>query len=176
VPVVPTSSNKNLNVTWDTSPHGSGNYDPSPGPGSYNQPDHAPANGYSNKRDFYLNAMSCFYTASQDLKDEASQFKGQAGEAFYNLINNLFTVAESVSGQLGNSLSTRSYCARFAQSGVMNAGSFGNLLSDATWVAVENQAKQLWLTSIQETLDTSARSLINALTVSYLTAAGIVKP
>jgi hypothetical protein len=33
----------------------------------------------------------------------------------------------------------------------MNAGSFGNLLSDSTWVAMENQAKQLWLKQIEDT-------------------------
>src|SRR6266436_799107 len=59
--------------------------------------------------------------------------------------------------------------------GVLGTGSFGNLLSDSTWVAVESQAKQLWLNQIQGTLDTNARKLINTLTVSYLTTAGIVK-
>jgi hypothetical protein len=177
-------------------------------------------------QDFYLNAADYFYSTSDGLKSEASQFKGQAGEAFYNLINNLFASAESISAQMGNSLDPNGYGGRFAQSAsdtatfvvglwqaiggwqeqlahsplgaiyqalinagavsgspgsysipdVFHAGSFGDLLNDATWVAVENQAKQLWLAAIQETLDTSARSLINALSVSYLTTAGIVQP
>ena len=347
------SPNYNQNVPWNTSQDGSGKYNDGPPPGSYNQPNHAPANGYSNNtppdtpinapggddytawnweqvlngvlgmklpdrslisglrwtvsdgkgengtlfqifgfpgnagatafyvylspdlqgtggpwdeyyntpvqefsqifsssppnyttiavdprtfgsaaqaffgvQDFYLNAATYFKQTHSDLQSEASQYKGQGGEAFDKLINNLFTTADSIYGQMGYSESPSSYGGMLTGSGndtatfvvglwqtiggwqerldhspmgailqaildagvvsgspgnyyipnVENAGSFGNLLSDATWVAVENEAKRLWLTSMQETLDTNARSLINALSVSYLSTAGIVRP
>jgi hypothetical protein len=174
----------------------------------------------------YHDAFVYFYDTSNDLQSQASQYKGQAGEAFYNLINNLFTSAQSISFQMGSSLDPNSYGGRLAQSGtdthtfvvglwqtigawqerldhsplgaiyqalldgnvvsgtagsyyipnVLDAGSFGDLLSGSTWQSIESAAKTLWLNSIQETLDASARSLINALSVSYLTTAGLLQP
>ena len=40
--------NYNQNVPWNANTDGSGHYNDGPPPGSYNQPSHAPANGYSN--------------------------------------------------------------------------------------------------------------------------------
>jgi hypothetical protein len=184
------------------------------------------AEAFGGVEDMYLNASGYFYARGSNLNSEASHFQGQAGQAFYNLINDLFTATESIQRELGSSLSPTSYSGRLEQSGddtatfvvglwqtigswqerldhtpvgaiyqalldggvvsgspggfyipnVLDAGVFGSLLDDATWVAVENQAKQLWLTSIQQTLDTNAQSLINALTVSYMSTAGLLQP
>jgi hypothetical protein len=173
-------------------------------------------NGVEN---LYLNASDTLNTMAADLNSEASEYQGEAGQAFYQLINNLYTSANSIYTQM---TSPSSYSGAVGQSGtdtanfvlsiwqamggwremldhsplgaifqallgagvvsgntinnVTNANSFGNLLTDAGWVAVETAAKNLWLNSVETALDTSARSALNMLTVSYMTTAGIVQP
>jgi hypothetical protein len=176
--------------------------------------------------DMYLNATNFFYGKASELNSEASQFRGQAGEAFYEIVQNLYTAASTAYEEMGNSESPTSYSGRFLQSGAdttnfvlgvwqaiiaweerldhtpigaiyqaifdagivqqapgggyyipnaENVNQFGNLLTDAAWLQVESAAKLLWLTSIQETLDTSAQSLINMLSISYLNTASILQ-
>lgn len=179
----------------------------------------------------YLNAKDFFYNTASNLNSEASQFQGQAGEAFYEIIQNLYTAASKAYDQMAGNPDylgshPNSYGGRFAKgnldsgefvmgiwqtigaweerldhtpigaiyqaildAGIVqhapgggyiipnakNVNQFGNLLSDYAWTQVETVAKQLWLNAIQETLDTSARSLINMLSVSYLDTAGLIQ-
>jgi hypothetical protein len=181
---------------------------------------------YEGAEDLYMTAAEYFNSTKSDLQSEASQYKGQAGEAFHNLVDNLFRSTQWISDQMGVSFHPRSYSASIGRAGadtatfvmglwqaiggwqeyldhspvgaiyqalldgnvvsgspgnyyipnVLDAGSFGNLLRDDTWLKVENAAKGLWLNSIEQTLDKSAQSLINMLTDSYLSTAGRVRP
>src|SRR5215472_4081366 len=67
--------------------------------------------------DFYQRTAGTFNTMVSDLSSEASQYKGQAGEAFAHLIHNLYSTANSVSSQMGLSTSASSYSGKLSQAG-----------------------------------------------------------
>src|SRR5260370_26112231 len=73
---------------------------------------------FAGVEDLYHNAAEQVSSTRSDLQSEASQYKGQAGEAFYNLINNLFDSAQTVSDQMGVSSNLGSWSARIAESGL----------------------------------------------------------
>ncbi len=67
-------------------------------------------------QDFYLNAVREFGHVTYELKGEAAKYKGAAGEAFYQLMSNLNTTAQSIFHQMVPPGGT-SYAGMVGQSG-----------------------------------------------------------
>ena len=67
-------------------------------------------------QDFYLNAAQEFGDITNGLKGEAAKYKGAAGEAFYQLMSNLNTTAQSIFHQMAPPGGT-SYAGMVGQSG-----------------------------------------------------------
>src|ERR1700683_4507100 len=182
---------------------------------------------FSDAQEFYQSAADTFSIVGSDLQSEANQFQGDAGQAFYNLIDNLYDATRTISSQIGNYTPAQpnSYAQLIGGAGVktpnfvngiwqtmgawqerldhsplgaiyqalldgnvvsgspgsyyipnvLDAGSYGNLLSDSAWQNIESEAKILWLTAIQQTLDTNAQALVNALVDSYMSTAAQVR-
>jgi hypothetical protein len=65
---------------------------------------------------FYLNASDAFDNITSGLKSEAGQYKGAAGETFYNLMSNLNIASQSIYTQMVPS-SGSSYSGMVGQSG-----------------------------------------------------------
>ena len=158
--------------------------------------------------DMYLNATNFFSSMADDLNSEASQFQGQAGEAFYQIIQNLYTAASKISSEMGKPNTPNSYSGMFSEAAsmadgflwdictavgyweevlahtpmgaiyaaiinsnmgsiqdgnyfipnAMNVAKYGNLLTDAAWMAIEQDAKVLWTQAVETQLDSQAKA------------------
>jgi hypothetical protein len=71
---------------------------------------------------FYANAAATFSNIDAGLNSEASEFQGQAGQAFYQLTSNLNTAAQSILSQMAPS-SGASYASTIGDAGI-NAANF----------------------------------------------------
>ena len=165
---------------------------------------------------FFNTASGQFNNLATALQGEASQFKGQAGQAFYQLIDNLYQAANQSYTQmtnpdyanlissggdqaaqfiltLWNAMAAWTYVLAHSPLGAIyqsllnhgviigsdnntsftlaNPGSsdsyFGDLTTSGAWLAVEADAKNLWLNSIASTLDPMSASALHALVDAY---------
>jgi hypothetical protein len=182
---------------------------------------------FSDAQEFYQDATETFNSVGSGLQSEASQFQGDAGQAFYNLIDHLYDATQTISAQIGrfSPAQPNSYAQLIAGAAVntinfvngiwqtmgawqerldhsplgaiyqalldgnvvsgspgnyyipnvLDAGTYGDLLTDSTWYNIEGDAKKLWLASIQQTLDTHALSLVSTLVDSYMNTAAQVR-
>jgi hypothetical protein len=169
-------------------------------------------------QDFYFNAANQFSNITLDLNSEAGQFKGAAGDAFYQLMGNLNSIAQQIYSQINppgpsygeqffyagnmvwntvvgaynayvdwitNALDSTPLGAIFQAledggvvsgdgngnftltTNILAGNSFGNMLTDTAWQAVETAAKSLWNQSVAGHLDTAGQNLVSALANSY---------
>jgi hypothetical protein len=167
-------------------------------------------------QDFYNRTNTSFQGLSDAVKGDQSAFKGQAGDAFSQLMDNLHQAANSAYTQM---TSPNSYAQLITDAGTQSgnflmslwnalagwtfmldhtplgaiyqsledkgvitaAGGgnyqltdthstdspFGDLTTADAWLAVEADAKQLWLQSVTSALDQPAQIALNSLVASF---------
>jgi len=176
-------------------------------------------------QDFYNRTNTNFKNLSDAVKGDQSAFKGQAGDAFSQLMDNLYQVANSTYTQMTTPNSyaqlisdagtqSRNFLLKLwnamanwtamldhtplgaiyqslEDKGVITAAGdgnyqladghstdspFGDLTTADAWLAVETDAKQLWLQSITGALDPMAQTALGALVNSFGKASSGEKP